>query len=124
MDVVAELSYYAALSCSVYTSKYSFPPLLYHYFSSCINIVTIWVSFLCSAYIDKASDTAEQMVLIESELNSPEGLAMDWVHKNIYWTDSGNKTISVATADGKKRRTLFSANLSEPRAIAVDPTRG
>ncbi|XP_033007987.1 low-density lipoprotein receptor-related protein 8 isoform X2 [Lacerta agilis] len=77
-----------------------------------------------SAYIDKASDTAEQMVLIDSHLNSPEGLAMDWVHKNIYWTDSGNKTISVATADGSKRRTLFNTNLSEPRAIVVDPTRG
>lgn len=79
---------------------------------------------LCSAYIDKASDTAEQVVLIDSQLNSPEGLAMDWIHKNIYWTDSGNKTISVATTDGRKRRTLFSTHLSEPRAIAVDPTRG
>ncbi|XP_048352703.1 low-density lipoprotein receptor-related protein 8 isoform X2 [Sphaerodactylus townsendi] len=77
-----------------------------------------------SAYIDKASDTAEQVVLIDSQLNSPEGLAIDWVHKNIYWTDSGNKTISVATADGTKRRTLFSTNLSEPRAIAVDPIQG
>ncbi|XP_048718299.2 low-density lipoprotein receptor-related protein 8 isoform X3 [Caretta caretta] len=77
-----------------------------------------------SAYIDKASDTAEQVILIDSQLNSPEGLAMDWIHKNIYWTDSGNKTISVATADGSKRTTLFSTDLSEPRAIAVDPTRG
>ncbi|XP_077189800.1 low-density lipoprotein receptor-related protein 8 isoform X2 [Paroedura picta] len=77
-----------------------------------------------SAYIDKASDTAEHVVLIDSQLNSPEGLAIDWVHKNIYWTDSGNKTISVATADGAKRRTLFSTNLSEPRAIAVDPIQG
>ncbi|CAM5162704.1 unnamed protein product [Natator depressus] len=77
-----------------------------------------------SAYIDKASDTAEQVILIDSQLNSPEGLAMDWIHKNIYWTDSGNKTISVATADGSKRKTLFSTDLSEPRAIAVDPTRG
>ncbi|XP_025032901.1 low-density lipoprotein receptor-related protein 8 [Python bivittatus] len=77
-----------------------------------------------SAYIDKASDATEQMVLIDSQLHSPEGLAMDWVHKNIYWTDSGNKTISVATADGSKKRTLFSTNLSEPRAIAVDPIRG
>ncbi|XP_063154043.1 low-density lipoprotein receptor-related protein 8 [Candoia aspera] len=77
-----------------------------------------------SAYIDKASDTTEQMVLIDSQLHSPEGLAMDWVHKNIYWTDSGNKTISVATADGSKKRTLFNTNLSEPRAIAVDPIRG
>lgn len=80
-------------------------------------------SHLCSAYIDKASDTAEQVILIDSQLNSPEGLAIDWVHKNIYWTDSGNKTISVATADGSRRRTLFNRDLSEPRAIAVDPTR-
>uniref|UniRef100_A0A8C5ZQH1 LDL receptor related protein 8 n=1 Tax=Marmota marmota marmota TaxID=9994 RepID=A0A8C5ZQH1_MARMA len=77
-----------------------------------------------SAYMDKASDPAEQEVLIDEQLHSPEGLAVDWVHKHIYWTDSGNKTISVATIDGGRRCTLFSRDLSEPRAIAVDPLRG
>ncbi|XP_012494808.1 PREDICTED: low-density lipoprotein receptor-related protein 8 isoform X4 [Propithecus coquereli] len=77
-----------------------------------------------SAFMDKASDPAEQEVLIDEQLHSPEGLAVDWVHKHIYWTDSGNKTISVATVDGGRRCTLFSHNLSEPRAIAVDPLRG
>ncbi|KAM5160445.1 low-density lipoprotein receptor-related protein 8 isoform 6-T6 [Callospermophilus lateralis] len=77
-----------------------------------------------SAYMDKASDPAEQEVLIDEQLYSPEGLAVDWVHKHIYWTDSGNKTISVATVDGGRRCTLFSRDLSEPRAIAVDPLRG
>ncbi|XP_053776747.1 low-density lipoprotein receptor-related protein 8 isoform X11 [Desmodus rotundus] len=77
-----------------------------------------------SAYMDKASDPAEQEVLIDEQLHSPEGLAVDWVHKHIYWTDSGNKTISVATIDGGRRCTLFSHDLSEPRAIAVDPLRG
>ncbi|XP_064138055.1 low-density lipoprotein receptor-related protein 8 isoform X3 [Loxodonta africana] len=77
-----------------------------------------------SAYMDKASDPAEQEVLIDEQLHSPEGLAVDWVHKHIYWTDSGNKTISVATVDGSRRRTLFSQDLSEPRAISVDPLRG
>ncbi|KAM5267397.1 low-density lipoprotein receptor-related protein 8 isoform 12-T12 [Hipposideros larvatus] len=76
------------------------------------------------AYMDKASDPAEQEVLIDEQLHSPEGLAVDWVHKHIYWTDSGNKTISVATVDGGRRCTLFSHDLSEPRAIAVDPLRG
>lgn len=74
--------------------------------------------------MDKASDPAEQEVLIDEQLHSPEGLAVDWVHKHIYWTDSGTKTISVATADGGRRCTLFSRDLSEPRAIAVDPLRG
>uniref|UniRef100_A0A8C0M824 Low-density lipoprotein receptor-related protein 8 n=1 Tax=Canis lupus familiaris TaxID=9615 RepID=A0A8C0M824_CANLF len=77
-----------------------------------------------SAYMDKASDPAEQEVLVDEQLHSPEGLAVDWVHKHIYWTDSGNKTISVATMDGARRCTLFSRDLSEPRAIAVDPLRG
>ncbi|KAF6109906.1 LDL receptor related protein 8 [Phyllostomus discolor] len=77
-----------------------------------------------SAYMDKASDPAEQEVLIDEQLHSPEGLAVDWVHQHIYWTDSGNKTISVATVDGGRRCTLFSHDLSEPRAIAVDPLRG
>ncbi|MGH0159611.1 UNVERIFIED_CONTAM: hypothetical protein FKN15_060831 [Acipenser sinensis] len=77
-----------------------------------------------SAYINKASDASQQVTLIDSYLHSPEGLAMDWVHKNIYWTDSGNKSISVATADGMKRRTLITSELGEPRAIAVDPKQG
>ncbi|XP_059110639.1 low-density lipoprotein receptor-related protein 8 isoform X6 [Peromyscus eremicus] len=77
-----------------------------------------------SAHMDKASIPDEQVVLIDEQLHSPEGLAVDWVHKHIYWTDSGNKTISVATVDGRRRCTLFSRELSEPRAIAVDPLRG
>ncbi|XP_076420790.1 low-density lipoprotein receptor-related protein 8 isoform X12 [Peromyscus maniculatus bairdii] len=77
-----------------------------------------------SAHMDKASVPDEQVVLIDEQLHSPEGLAVDWVHKHIYWTDSGNKTISVATVDGRRRCTLFSRELSEPRAIAVDPLRG
>ncbi|CAL8306439.1 unnamed protein product [Lota lota] len=77
-----------------------------------------------SAYINKASDSSQQVTLIDSALHSPEGLAVDWVHKNIYWTDSGNKSISVATTDGRKRKVLVSTELSEPRAIAVDPRHG
>lgn len=76
-----------------------------------------------SAYINKASDSSEQVTLIDS-LHSPEGLAVDWVHKNIYWTDSGNKSISVATGDGRKKKVLIATELSEPRAIAVDPHQG
>uniref|UniRef100_A0A673GG94 Low-density lipoprotein receptor-related protein 8-like n=1 Tax=Sinocyclocheilus rhinocerous TaxID=307959 RepID=A0A673GG94_9TELE len=77
-----------------------------------------------SAYIHEASDPSRHVTLIDSDLHSPEGLALDWVQHNLYWTDSGDRTISVASADGSRRRMLISTDLSEPRAIAVDPERG
>lgn len=57
-------------------------------------------------------------------IGSPEGLAVDWVSRNIYWTDSTNDTIEVANLDSKLRRTLFNTDLVNPRGIAVHPQRG
>uniref|UniRef100_A0A8C7FZP3 Low-density lipoprotein receptor-related protein 8 n=1 Tax=Oncorhynchus kisutch TaxID=8019 RepID=A0A8C7FZP3_ONCKI len=76
-----------------------------------------------SALIPEASVPSQQVTLVDSgSLLSPEGLALDWVQHNLYWTDSGHKTVSVASAyDGLKRRVLVDTELSEPRAIALDP---
>lgn len=79
---------------------------------------------LLSAYIHEASDPSRHLTLIDTELHSPEGLALDWVQHNLYWTDSGDRSISVASADGGQRRVLIDTELSEPRAIAVDPEQG
>uniref|UniRef100_A0A672I9D3 LDL receptor related protein 8 n=1 Tax=Salarias fasciatus TaxID=181472 RepID=A0A672I9D3_SALFA len=77
-----------------------------------------------SAFIHEASDPAQQVLLVDSSLKTPAGLALDWLQHNLYWTDSGDKSISVASVDGTKRRVLVNTELSEPRAIALDPHHG
>uniref|UniRef100_A0A3B5LHC7 EGF-like domain-containing protein n=1 Tax=Xiphophorus couchianus TaxID=32473 RepID=A0A3B5LHC7_9TELE len=77
-----------------------------------------------SAFIHEASDPSQQVPLVDSSLQTPVGLALDWLQHNLYWTDSGDKSISVSSVDGTKRRVLINSDLSEPRAIALDPHHG
>lgn len=55
---------------------------------------------------------------------TPEGIAIDWVSRVIFWTDPTNKTIEVAHLETKKRKVLFNKDLHNPRGIAVHPNRG
>ena len=51
------------------------------------------------------------------------GIAIDWVGRNLYWTDSGRRTIEVASLDNPGlRRLLFDTNVKNPRGIALNPT--
>ena len=63
---------------------------------------------------------SEQLVTLQN----PDGLAVDWVGKNLYWCDKGSDTIEVSDLNGKHRSVLITEGLSEPRAIAVDPLGG
>lgn len=65
-------------------------------------------------------------VLVHHDVSTPDGLAYDWIHKNLYWTDTGNNRIDVLTLSGDihLRKTLLNTNLDEPRAIVVDPRQG
>lgn len=60
--------------------------------------------------------------IVSEDVRIPDGLAYDWVHKNLYWTDTGNDRIEVLNlGDNRYRKTLINVDLDEPRAIIVDP---
>lgn len=53
-----------------------------------------------------------------------EGIAVDWVSKNLYYIDTAKRTLNVlSTRHPKYRRTLI-RNLKEPRGIVVHPNKG
>lgn len=57
-----------------------------------------------------------------SDIESPEGVAIDWISRRIYWTDSKKDTIEVAALDSPNiRATIVNTGLVNPRGIAVDP---
>ena len=62
--------------------------------------------------------------IIRYGLEYPEGMAVDWVSKNIYWVDTGSKRIEVARTDGSARRVIVWKDLQQPRALAIDPADG
>ncbi|KAJ8946706.1 hypothetical protein NQ318_006964 [Aromia moschata] len=59
--------------------------------------------------------------IIKSGLESPGGVALDWVHDLIFWTDSGTRRIEVATLDGEQRAIIAASEVDKPRAISVHP---
>lgn len=54
-------------------------------------------------------------------MKNPDGLAFDWIAKNLYWCDKGRRTIEVSQDSGRYRKMLIQENLDEPRAIVLDP---
>ncbi|XP_064624228.1 very low-density lipoprotein receptor-like isoform X2 [Lineus longissimus] len=59
--------------------------------------------------------------VVASNVSTPDGIAVDWVHHLIFWTDTGKNTIEVAKLDGSMRTHLIYEDLDEPRDIVVDP---
>ncbi|XP_072895083.1 nidogen-2 [Hemitrygon akajei] len=67
---------------------------------------------------------AEPEIIINTGLTSPEGLTIDYIRRNLFWTDSGLDKIETAAIDGSKRRVLVDTDLVNPRAIVVDSRSG
>ncbi|KAG7246509.1 hypothetical protein CRUP_003138, partial [Coryphaenoides rupestris] len=69
-------------------------------------------------------DGTERDTILKEGIHTVEGIAVDWMANNLYWTDDGpKKTISVARLEkaSQTRKTLIEGKMTHPRAIVVDP---
>lgn len=62
--------------------------------------------------------------IVDLGLESPEGIAFDWIAHNLYWSDTTTRRIEMIRIEGGSRKVLLWQNLIEPKNVAVDPEKG
>lgn len=67
---------------------------------------------------------SESKVIISTDVLTPNGISIDWVADNVYWSDTDRKIIEVARLDGRSRKRLIQDDLGDPRSIIVYPKKG
>lgn len=76
---------------------------------------------IVSVNMKNMSDTIN---VITTNISAPNGIAVDWLADNLYWTDSNNKLIEVSKINGMHRKVVISEYLDDPRSIAAFPRKG
>uniref|UniRef100_A0A8C9SVV1 Nidogen-1 n=1 Tax=Scleropages formosus TaxID=113540 RepID=A0A8C9SVV1_SCLFO len=90
----------------------------------CVEKMVYWTE-ITGPSISKASlQGGDPIPVIQSDLESPEGIAVDHLGRTMFWTDSMRDVIEVASLDGSQRRVLFNTDLVNPRAIITDSVNG
>lgn len=85
------------------------------------------IQFYLFFWIGQPVAFSHWLLLLISGIHTVEGIAVDWMGNNLYWTDDGpKKTISVARLEkaSRTRKILIEGKMSHPRAIVVDPQHG
>ena len=77
-------------------------------------------------FFDRApiDEGMKQEVVIDRNIVTADGLAVDWVYSHLYWTDTGTNSITMSDLDGNLISTIIKDDLEEPRAIALHPSKG
>ncbi|KAJ8246133.1 hypothetical protein GJAV_G00263980 [Gymnothorax javanicus] len=90
----------------------------------CAEKMVYWTDITGPAISKASINGGDPIPIIRTDLESPEGIAIDHLGRNMFWTDSILDRIEVAALDGTKRRVLFDTDLVNPRPIVVDPIKG
>ncbi|XP_012694849.1 low-density lipoprotein receptor-like [Clupea harengus] len=74
-------------------------------------------------YRTSLEGNAHKSVLLLRSHGTILGLAVDWIHHLLYWTNTNTHSVNVASLDGSQRRLLV-GGLSKPTGVAVEPLEG
>lgn len=85
---------------------------------------TIFWSDMKLKKISRLDRGQEPQEVISTGLDLVEGLAYDWVGKNLYWLDSKLNTIEVSSENGSNRLVIARENITQPRGMCLDPSPG
>uniref|UniRef100_A0A3Q4H6C5 Low-density lipoprotein receptor-related protein 2 n=1 Tax=Neolamprologus brichardi TaxID=32507 RepID=A0A3Q4H6C5_NEOBR len=77
-----------------------------------------------TTFNDYGNNPVKEVDLNLRYIANPDGIAVDWVGRHIYWTDAGTNRIEVAKLDGRYRKWLIHTDLNQPAAIVVNPSLG
>ncbi|XP_029988385.1 low-density lipoprotein receptor-like [Sphaeramia orbicularis] len=74
-------------------------------------------------YRTSLDEKLQDAVLVLKTRGSVSGLAVDWIHRLLYWTGPEGGAVEVGALDGSAQRVLVEG-LDRPSAVAVDPLQG
>ncbi|XP_017118518.1 nidogen [Drosophila elegans] len=90
----------------------------------CVEGRVYWGDISTKKIVSAKYDGSDARPFITTDIESPEGIAIDVISRRLYWADSAKDTIEVASLDDPTLRTvLINKQLVNPRGIAVDPYR-
>lgn len=91
--------------------------------ASCWATHTLYWAAHGSIYRVSMEESPGDPVLVLKGQGSVSGLAVDWIHQQLYWSDQQKGSVNVGPLDGSEPRLLVSG-LVQPTAIAVEPFLG
>lgn len=69
-------------------------------------------------------NTSKTEDIITTSIQTVNGLVVDWMANNLYWSDSLTHLIEVSRLDGSSRKVVVGKNINDPRSLAIHPARG
>ena len=88
------------------------------------NLGYIFWADVLDLNIKRSCIDGTNVTVIHSTTGTCDGLAVEWMRYQLYWTDTTDDVIRVSDLEGINTLILISLGLDEPRGIALDPERG